>query len=79
VIAYRAGGALDTVVEGKTGLFFDQPTPESLAASVGALDDVTFDPVAIRQHALRFDKAVFQRKLMRLVETRYAEHKETLR
>ena len=79
VIAYRAGGALDTVVEGKTGLFFAQPTPESLAASVRALDDVIFDPAAIRQHALRFDKAVFQRKLMRFVETRYAEQKETLR
>jgi glycosyltransferase involved in cell wall biosynthesis len=78
VIAYRAGGALDTVVDGVTGLFFDEPTPESLAAAVRALDGVPFDPAAVRQHALRFDKAVFQRRLMRFVEEKYAEHKKTL-
>lgn len=71
VIAYRAGGALDTVVEGKTGLFFDEPTPESLAAAVRALEDVAFEPEAIRRHALRFDKAVFQRELMRFIEEKY--------
>lgn len=79
VIAYRAGGALDTVVEGETGLFFDEPTPESLASAVRALDSVTFAPEAIRQHALRFDKTVFQRELKRFVEAKYAEHKKTLR
>ncbi len=78
VIAYRAGGALDTVVEGKTGLFFDEPTPQSLAAAVRALDSMTFDPAAIRQHTLRFDKAVFRRELMCFVEEKYAEHTKTL-
>jgi len=68
VIAYRAGGALDTVIEGQTGLFFDEPTPQSLAAAVRTLDDVTLDPQAIRQHALRFDKTVFQRDFKRFVE-----------
>jgi glycosyltransferase involved in cell wall biosynthesis len=79
VIAYRAGGALDTVVEGKTGLFFDEPTPESLAAAVRALEDMTFDPDSIRQHALRFDKMVFRRELMCFVEQKYAEHTDRLR
>ncbi len=79
VIAYRAGGALDTVIEGQTGLFFDEPTPQSLAAAAHALDGMSFDPQAIRQHALRFDKAVFQRELMHFVEEKYAEHKESLR
>jgi glycosyltransferase involved in cell wall biosynthesis len=79
VIAYRAGGALDTVVEGKTGLFFDEPTPESLAAAVRALDEANFEPAAIRQHALRFDKAAFQRELMRFIEKKYTEHQNQLR
>ena len=79
VIAYRAGGALDTVVEGKTGLFFDEPTPESLAAAVRALEGMTFDPDSIRQHALRFDKTVFRRELMCFVEQKHAEHKDRLR
>jgi glycosyltransferase involved in cell wall biosynthesis len=78
VIAFRAGGALDTVVEGKTGLFFDQPTPGSLAAAVRAFDALTFEPEAIRQHALRFDKAVFQREMMQFVEQKVAEHREAL-
>jgi len=79
VIAYRAGGALDTVVEGKTGLFFNEQTPESLAAAVRAVDEVTFEPEIIRQHALRFDKAVFQRQLMQFVEEKYVEHIKSLR
>jgi glycosyltransferase involved in cell wall biosynthesis len=79
VIAYRAGGALDTVVEGRTGLFFDEPTPESLAAAVRALETMAFEPEAIRQHALHFDKTVFQRELKRFVEEKYAAHKRSLR
>jgi glycosyltransferase involved in cell wall biosynthesis len=79
VIAYRAGGALDTVVEGKTGLLFDEQTPESLMAAVRTLDDMIFEPEVIRQHALRFDKTVFQRELMRFVEIKLAEHKKALR
>jgi glycosyltransferase involved in cell wall biosynthesis len=34
VIAFRAGGALETVIEGETGLFFDEQTPESLGDAV---------------------------------------------
>ncbi len=79
VIAYRAGGALDTVVEGRTGLFFDEPTPESLAAAVRDLEAMSFEPEAIRQHALHFDKTVFQRELKRFVEEKYAAHKRSLR
>jgi glycosyltransferase involved in cell wall biosynthesis len=78
VIAYRAGGALDTVVEGRTGLFFDEPTPESLAAAVRALEAMAFEPKAIRQHALHFDKTVFQRELKRFVEEKCAVHQRSL-
>jgi glycosyltransferase involved in cell wall biosynthesis len=74
VIAYAAGGALDTVIDGVTGVFFDQPTPESLAAAVRRLEDLHFDPGAIRAHAARFDRAVFERELsayvMRCCESR---------
>ena len=79
VIAYRAGGALDTVAEGQTGLFFNEPTPESLSAAVRALDEMSFDPAAIRQHALRFDKAVFQREIKQFVEQKYNEHLKSQR
>ena len=68
VIAYRAGGALDTVVEGETGAFFDEPTPEALAAAARAFDPDTIDSRACAQNAARFDASVFRRKLRQFVE-----------
>jgi glycosyltransferase involved in cell wall biosynthesis len=51
VIAFAGGGALETVVAGRTGEFFDRQTPESLAAAVRAFDPSAYDPAAIRSHA----------------------------
>jgi glycosyltransferase involved in cell wall biosynthesis len=62
VIAYARGGALETILEGKTGLFFREPTPQSLGEAVLGFQDGQFDPAAIREHALRFDRAVFQQR-----------------
>lgn len=63
VIAYRAGGAVETVVEGVTGIFFDEPTPEALAEAVRSLDAGAFDPLTMRRHAERFDVSVFREQL----------------
>jgi glycosyltransferase involved in cell wall biosynthesis len=60
VIAFRQGGALETVVEGKTGLFFDEQTPESLAASVEAFEQQTFSAAACRANAGRFRHEAFR-------------------
>ncbi|MGD1992546.1 MAG: glycosyltransferase [Anaerolineae bacterium] len=68
VIAFGAGGALDTVIEGKTGTFFDQPTPESLARAVRRFDPEQVDPAACARNAARFDTAVFKQRLTELVE-----------
>ncbi len=54
VIAYRDGGALETVVEGKTGVFFDRPEPEALAAAVLELESRDWDDRRIRRNAERF-------------------------
>lgn len=69
VIAYRAGGALETVVEGKTGVFFDQPTVSSLVNAVNRFESMenTFDPEQIRQHAWGFDRSIFKRRMMAAV------------
>ena len=37
VVAWQGGGALETVIDGETGVFFDEPTPESLAAAIERL------------------------------------------
>ncbi|MCD4687551.1 MAG: glycosyltransferase [Anaerolineae bacterium] len=68
VIAFKGGGALDTVLPGKTGLFFKEQTVESLVAALQAFDDTTFDPAAIRAHAMQFDSAVFRAAITDYVE-----------
>lgn len=75
VIAYRAGGAIETVVEGRTGLFFEEPTADALCDAISRLEQFTFDPTRIAAHAETFSKAAFQRRLLMLVELRLAEHR----
>ena len=63
VIAYAAGGARETVVDGETGLFFENQTPDALCAALEEFESRTWDPVACRRNAARFTPAVFRRKL----------------
>ncbi len=67
VIAFAAGGALETTLEGVTGEFFREPTARSLADVVRAFDDKKYDPATIYQHAEKFSVKVFKEKLMGLV------------
>jgi len=53
-IAYRGGGALETVVEGVTGSFFNAVRPESLASALRGFDASLYDPARMRAHAERF-------------------------
>jgi glycosyltransferase involved in cell wall biosynthesis len=70
VIAYAGGGALDYVVEGVTGTFFHEQTPEALADAVARFDDAAYDPETIRAHAEQFDTGVFKRKVRMFVKER---------
>jgi glycosyltransferase involved in cell wall biosynthesis len=69
VIAYRRGGALDTVVDGVTGLFFDEPTPESLTAAIRRFEAERgrFDAARIVEHARGFDRARFLERFAAVV------------
>ncbi len=62
VLAYAAGGALETVIENETGLFFPEQTPESLADALRRFERTPFDKRRIRENALRFGKERFQRE-----------------
>lgn len=75
VIAYRKGGALETVVEGTTGLFFDEQTPESLIDAVERYETQTaeFDPEAIADHARSFDRSVFKRRMRETIDRLLSE------
>jgi glycosyltransferase involved in cell wall biosynthesis len=59
VIAYRSGGALETVVEGHTGVFFDEPTTDSLVQAIADFETHSWDAQALRHHAEKFSSAVF--------------------
>lgn len=63
VIAYGKGGALETIIENKTGVFFKEQTVEALIEAVRRFDYQKFDPETLRNHALKFDSKVFKEKI----------------
>jgi glycosyltransferase involved in cell wall biosynthesis len=67
VIAYGAGGALASVVDGVTGAFFTQQTAASLAEVLATFDERAFDPQTIRNHALEFDLPRFHRRIQQFI------------
>lgn len=72
VIAYRGGGALDTVIPGKTGVLFDEMTVDSLTTALELFDAGAYDPAVLRAHAEQFDTQVFNRQISEYVERAYA-------
>jgi glycosyltransferase involved in cell wall biosynthesis len=78
VIAYAKGGALETVKEGVTGIFFKEQTPQCLIDAVRKFDPQVFQPTKIRQHALNFDIKVFQKKIKQFIAEKYQKHQEEM-
>lgn len=69
VIAYKAGGALDYVEEGKTGLFFDKQEVESLKKVLSEFSPDKFNNEQIQKHALKFSVAEFKKNIQAYVAT----------
>ncbi len=68
VIAYGKGGALETVIEGKTGVFFKEQTVESLTEAMLNFKTMTFEKAELRKHAEKFDDEVFKAKIKAFVD-----------
>jgi glycosyltransferase involved in cell wall biosynthesis len=68
VIAAAAGGALETVIDGQTGLLAAPGEVDAFAAAIGGLDRLDFEPARAVENADRFSVAAFQRKLAAQVE-----------
>jgi len=66
-IAYARGGALETIVAGETGVFFRDPTPESLAAVLRTFDAAGYDPQRLRKHAEGFAPGRFIERLREII------------
>jgi len=68
LIAYKTGGALDYVIEGKTGVFFAEQTVDSLSKTLQTFSAKPYDNAAIRKHAATFSAANFQRNLRKFIK-----------
>ena len=79
VIAYGHGGSLETVNGGKTGMFFDKQTPESIIEAVRKFEtmgDKPFDYKECRTWAEGFSEERFKREIKEFVEEKYADFKK---
>jgi glycosyltransferase involved in cell wall biosynthesis len=69
VIALGRGGALETVIDGVTGVLVPESSPEAFAAGIARARHIRFDPVAVSSHAAQFDRAVFARSIKTAIES----------
>ncbi|MFH2033406.1 MAG: glycosyltransferase, partial [Candidatus Margulisiibacteriota bacterium] len=64
-VAFSRGGAAESIVEGVTGVFFDEQTPEALIKAINKFQSIKFDPNILRKHAIdKFDKTLFKKRFM---------------
>jgi len=71
VIAYKKGGATETVQEGKNGIFFEEQTPESLMDALKKFDKHHFNAEEIRKHCIEFNKDNFKKKMLGFIEEKW--------
>lgn len=80
VIAYGAGGALDTVIDGKTGLFFDEQSAQSLVAAIDRFEELPddyFNQEELREFAGQFSKEKFKTRIHQLIQQQLGEATES--
>jgi len=76
VVAYSAGGALEIVKDGETGILFGEQSVDSLIGALKRFKETKFDSRLIRQHALGFDKEIFKGKIKEFVEKSWEDYKK---
>jgi glycosyltransferase involved in cell wall biosynthesis len=69
VVAFRRGGATETVIDGRTGVFFEEPTADALTEAVARVDALagSLDRSAVRAHAATFATPVFRARMRDLL------------
>ena len=79
VIAYGKGGALETIVEDETGVFFYEQTVEAVKDAVERFEKIEFNPDVIRKQAEKFSEERFRKELKAFIEEEYARFEEEKR
>jgi glycosyltransferase involved in cell wall biosynthesis len=69
VIAFRGGGAIETVVDGLTGVFFKKPTGASLITAIEEFESRSWNQQVLRRHAERFDRSVFAFRVLQFLSS----------
>ena len=75
VIAHRSGGPLESVLENKTGVFFEEFTVDAVVAAVKKLDTLSLNTSTIYKHAQKFAKVTFQEKMLKTLAEMILEKK----
>ncbi|WP_225035906.1 glycosyltransferase [Winogradskyella sp. SM1960] len=75
VIAFNKGGSRETVKHKETGLLFNHQTEESIINSVTVFEKLNFDPIIVRQNAMRFSKQRFEKEIHDFVMQEYKRFK----
>ena len=78
VIAFAEGGALETVINGDTGVLFDEQRWEEISDIVIRFKENDFDPKKLNQHAQKFGTNVFKQRLMSFVNEKQEEYRQKL-
>jgi glycosyltransferase involved in cell wall biosynthesis len=68
-VAYGVSGALETIVDGETGVLFHEPSPESLMAALDTVEGRTWDPGTLRAHAAMFSTEQFNNRVLEVIES----------
>ncbi|OQX50663.1 hypothetical protein B5M47_03550 [candidate division CPR3 bacterium 4484_211] len=71
VIAYKAGGALETVIDGKTGVFFEPQTSQALIEAIKRFESLKFSSKDCIKNARNFSKQRFKKELKKFVEEKW--------
>jgi hypothetical protein len=80
VICLGRGGALDSVIENETGIFFKDQTVPSIVDAVDRFENLAepLDPFRIRSHSERFSSECFRFALLQLVEKLWNQNQQVL-
>jgi glycosyltransferase involved in cell wall biosynthesis len=76
VIAYKRGGATETVIDGQTGVFFNSQTTPALLEAIDRSEATIFDPAVLVAHAATFGRDRFIDSMRAFVDERLAHHAE---
>ncbi|MDD8019440.1 MAG: glycosyltransferase [Bacteroidota bacterium] len=74
VVAFAKGGAIETIIDGKTGVFFKEQTASQLQSALDRLSTLSLNPEEIRQHALQFSRPTYKEKMKEFITAKVRQH-----